>query len=122
MIDFGLRREISDFAGQKALRDHLLDYAPDWYQYTSNQKAGAAASQLWKFVYAVAAGDMVIIPRTGIGAVAVGRVEDGSPYHLSVDGEPACFYVRPVDWRAIDIPKPKPRWDVHLSGDDDQLG
>ena len=105
VIDFGLRKEISDFHSQQALRDHLLAYAPDWYKYTSVHKAAAAASQLWKFVHVITAGDMVIIPSTGIGVVAVGRVEDGSPYHLCVDGEPACFYVRPVDWLAIDIPR-----------------
>ena len=108
VIDFGLRREMSDFPTQQALRDHLLAYARDWYQYTSIQKAAAAASQLWMFVNTIAAGDMVIIPRTGLGtgldAVAVGRVEDGRPYHLSVDDWEACFYVRPVDWQAIDIP------------------
>ena len=104
VIDFGLRREISEFVSQQALRDYLFAYAPDWYKYTSVHKAAAAASQLWKFVHVINAGDMVIIPSTGIGVVAVGRVEDGSPYHLSVDGEPACFYVRPVDWIDINIP------------------
>ena len=104
VIDFGLRREISEFVSQQALRDYLFAYAPDWYKYTSVHKAAAAASQLWKFVYVINAGDMVIIPSTGIGVVAVGRVEDGSPYHLSVDGWEACFYVRPVDWRDINIP------------------
>ena len=104
VIDFGLRREISEFDSQQALRDHLLAYAPDLYQYTSVHKAAAAASQLWKFVHVITAGDMVIIPSTGIGVVAVGRVENGSPYHLCVDDWEAHFYVRPVDWREINIP------------------
>jgi predicted Mrr-cat superfamily restriction endonuclease len=104
VIDFGLRREISEFVSQQALRDYLFAYAPARYKYTSVHKAAAAASQLWKFVYVITAGDIVIIPSTGIGVVAVGRVEDGSPYHLCVDGWEACFYVRPVDWRDINIP------------------
>ena len=107
VIDFGLRRDISEFASQRALRDHLFAHAQARYEYTSKQKAAAAASQLWKFVYDIAAGDIVIIPRTGLDVVAVGRVEDGCPYHLTVDGEPACFYVRPVDWQDTNIPRSK---------------
>ena len=105
VIDFGLERDISEFASQQVVRDHLLAHAHPRYRYTSIQKAAAAASQLWRFVYAIMPDDMVIIARTGIGAIAVGRVQEGIPYHLHVEGEDACFYVRPVDWKAIDVPR-----------------
>ena len=107
VINFGLHGNIADFPTRPDLREHLLAYAPDFYEYDSVGKAGYAAAQLWKFANEILVGDMVLIPNSGRREVAVGRIEDGPVRHLHVEEFPDCFQVRPVDWKAKDIPMQK---------------
>ena len=58
VINFGLHGNVSDFQTRQELREHLLAYAPDWYEFDSPSKAGYAAAQLWKFANEIAVGDM----------------------------------------------------------------
>ena len=104
VINFGLHGNISDFPTQPQLREHLLAYAQDFYEYDSRNKAGYAAAQLLKFANEILVGDMVLIPNSGSREVAIGRVEDGPARHLHVPEFPDCFQVRPVDWEAKHIP------------------
>ena len=104
VINFGLHGNVSDFPTQRELRGHLPAHAPDWYGYDSTRKAGYAASQLWKSANEIAVGDMVLIPNSGRRVVAVGRVKHGPVRHLHVEEFRDCFQVRPVDWKAKDIP------------------
>jgi predicted Mrr-cat superfamily restriction endonuclease len=104
VINFGLHGNVSDFPTKQELRGHLLARAPDWYGYDSTRKAGYAANQLWKFANDIAVRDTVLIPNSGRRVVAVGRVSQGPVRHLHVEEFPDCFQVRPVDWKAKDIP------------------
>ena len=104
VINFGLHGNVSDFPTQQELRGYLLAHAPDWYGYDSARKAGYAAAQLWKFANDIAVGDMVLIPNSGRRVVAVGQVNQGPVRHIHVEEFPDCFQVRPVDWKAKDIP------------------
>ena len=105
VVNFGLGGDISAFANQQELRDHLHATAPDLYGYHSIHRAADAAGQLWRFVHAITVGDTILIPRTGAGVVAVGQVVDGGPYHLRIEGTEDRYTLRPVDWAAVDIPR-----------------
>ena len=105
VVNFGLCGDISAFANQQELRDHLRAAAPALYLYDSIYRVGGAAGQLWRFVHAIIAGDTILIPRTGAGVVAVGKIVDGGPYPLRIEGAEDCYTLRPVDWVAVDIPR-----------------
>ena len=99
MVDFGLRRNATEFADRDDLRDHLMAEAP---AYGGNlRRAANAASQLWKFANEIRPGDMLLLPRKKTKTIAVGmvtgdyRLDEGMPFD-------AC-HSRPVEWSARNV-------------------
>ena len=99
LVDFGLRRNATEFPDRDALRDHLVDESP---RYGGNlRRAANAASQLWKFANEIKPGDMLLLPRKKAKTIAVGRIT--GDYRLD-DAMPfdAC-HSRPVAWSASGV-------------------
>ena len=99
LVDFGLRRDATDFENRDALRDYLAAESPRYEG--SLRRAANAASQLWKFANEIKPGDMILLPRKKAKTIAVGRIAGG--YRLD-DGMPfdAC-HARPVEWSASGV-------------------
>lgn len=89
-IGFGLRRSITEFADQEALRRCLS--RPN------------AAGQLWRFVHEMQIGDLVVLPRKRTREVAVGRVAGGYVHRPELIGDDAP-HTRKVEWHATDVPR-----------------
>ncbi len=101
VIDFGLRRSVSDFTDKNDLIECL--YREPRYEDLTKPKVTSAASQLWRFANEIHSGDMVLMPRKSPKVVAVGRV--ASDYHFRSDLTDVGCHTRKVDWRAVDIPR-----------------
>lgn len=99
MVDFGLRRDATEFEDRDALRDYLVS---ETSAYGGNpRRAGNAASQIWKFAAEIQTGDMLLLPRKKTKTIAVGKVT--GEYRLD-EGMPfdAC-HARAVEWSARDV-------------------
>ena len=99
LVDFGLRRNATEFADRDALRDYLAAESPRYEG--SLRKAANAASQLWKFANEIKPGDMLLLPRKKTKTIAVGRI--AGDYRLDEDMPFDACHSRPVKWSASGV-------------------
>ena len=86
-IDFDLGQTGAGFSSRESLREHMN---------TRN-----AADQVWTFINEILTGDMVVLPRKRPKVINVGRVSGDYQYRENLEAP----HVRPVDWKAQDIPR-----------------
>lgn len=98
-ISFGLEQPITDFQDREDLLDHQRGIKPGS---VSERALGKYASQQWHFVHDLQVGDTLVLPRKQPKVVAVGKLS--GPYRYQPDLE--YPHVRPVEWDAVDIPRP----------------
>ena len=99
LVDFGLRRDATDFENRDALRDYLAAESPRYEG--SLRRAANAASQLWKFANEIKPGDMLLLPRKKAKTIAVGRI--AGDYRLDEDMPFDACHSRPVEWSASGV-------------------
>lgn len=99
LVDFGLRRDATDFENRDALRDYLAAESPRYEG--SLRRAANAASQLWKFANEIQPGDMLLLPRKKAKTIAVGRI--AGDYRLDDDMPFDACHARPVEWSASGV-------------------
>ena len=89
-IGFGLKRSITEFTDEDALRPCL----------SRPRNAG----QLWRFARHVQVDDLVVMPRKRTREVAVGRIVGEYAYRPELVGDDVP-HTRKVDWLATDVPR-----------------
>ena len=99
LVDFGLRRDATDFEDRNALRDYLAAESPRYEG--SLRRAANAASQLWKFANEIKPGDMILLPRKKAKTIAVGRI--AGDYRVDEDMPFDACHSRPVEWSASGV-------------------
>ena len=73
------------------------------YPEASRRAVGNWSGQLWSLRNLMSEGDLVLMPRKGQGSVAIGVIT--GPYRFDGSAQPGYRHLRPVSWRASDIPK-----------------
>ena len=106
LISYGLCRPLSEFSSRQALHSHLLTEAAHGPK--TDRQARTATSQLLLFAEKIQIGDTVLAPHGKRTMVAVGRVTGDARHYtakVETNGPPDRFHVRPVEWRAREIPR-----------------
>lgn len=106
LVSFGLRRPLTEFSSRGALHNHLLTEAAHGPK--SDREASSATSQLLLFAEAIQIGDTILAPHSKRTRIAVGLVEGDCRHYtakVETDGPSDRFHVRPVQWRAIEVPR-----------------
>ena len=106
LISFGLRCPLSEFSSRQALHSHLLTEAAHGPK--TDGEAKSATSQLLLFAEKIQIGDTVLAPHGKRTMIAVGRVTGDARHYtakVETDGASDRFHVRPVQWRAMEIPR-----------------
>ena len=97
-IGFDQSQSIADFDGRDALTEHLRNDAQSW------GSVPQSASQMWRFAHEIEISDMVVMPRSRLRVMAVGRVKGDYAYKPAGCPSPLP-HTREVEWRALDVPR-----------------
>jgi restriction system protein len=97
--------DLSQFGSAQNLAANLQSADPE---HNANRAANRAR-QLWTFAREIQPGDFVVLPRKGIGQVAIGRVKTAYRYQ-DVNGQRR--HVRGVEWIRPDVPRSAFRQDL----------
>ena len=106
LVSYGLCRPLSEFSSRQALHNHLLTEAAHGPK--TDRQASTATSQLLRFAEKIQIGDTVLALHGKRTKIAVGRVAGDARHYtakVETDGPPDRFHVRPVEWRAREIPR-----------------
>jgi restriction system protein len=88
--------DLSKFGTREELTAHYRRHYPE----ASAHQAGNQVGQLWRLIYEMLRGDLVVLPRKDKSQIAVGEVD--GPYKFLPD---AGLHVRPVKWAKTDVPR-----------------
>jgi restriction system protein len=84
---------------KKELREVLTALYPSF----SKAKISNHVGQIGAFLFSMEPGDLVIVPRKGKAAMAIGKIE--GPYEFHPDAEMPYRHSRRVTWLNLDVPR-----------------
>jgi restriction system protein len=94
--------EVPDLSSARSFQD-VRSIVAAAFPDASSRAVGNWSGQLWSLRGLMSEGDFVLMPRRGQGSFAIGVI--AGPYRFDGAAQPGYQHVRPVNWKAADVPK-----------------
>jgi len=94
--------EIPDLSGAESFEEIRTIVESVWPD-ESQRRIGIWAGQLWSLRSVMQPGDLVLMPRKGLGVISIGVIT--GPYRYDASADPARRHLRSVDWKVLDAPR-----------------
>jgi restriction system protein len=104
--------ELGDLSEVKT-RTELRSIVQQTYPARGNAVIGNWTGQLWRFMFRIQIGDLLVVPLKRRDQLAIGTVSGGYEYRASA--APGFRHVRPVKWLRTDVPRSAVERDLQSS-------